>query len=140
MDPFRQAIHAHLSAATPVTGLLADGPDGIYHRRAPVHAEDPLVVFARRTELDGYLFGTGELLEATWGVRAIVKEDEGKAEALAEQVAAALDDALRDAVLAVAGHTVLWLRRVSAIDYEEPDGQARWHHRGGVYRLASEPS
>jgi len=140
MDPFRQAIHTFLTAQAPVTGLLGDGSDGIYHRRAPVSAADPLVVFERRTGIDRYLFGTGELLEETWAVRAIVKEAEGKGVALAEQIAAAIDDALHDAQLLVVDHRVLWLRRLSMIDYEEPDGQTRFHHCGGVYRLASEPA
>ncbi len=137
MDPVRVALHAILTAYAPLTALLADGAGGVYHRRALPHADDPLVTFQRRSEVPHYLFGSGQLDEATWIVKGVARGDDAQ---VAEQVGDAIDAALHDAQMVIVGHTTLWIRRLSIVDYEEPDGQTVFNHYGGIYRLATEPA
>lgn len=138
MDPTRAALHDLLTGAVRITELLADGTGGVWFRTAPMEAGQPLVSFDRAGPTRAILetFGNGGGCEAhVWVIKGIVQEDTPNA---AEDIAEAIDLVVHDTPLPISRHRTLWLRREQRVEYEELDGQVRWQHAGGMYRLISE--
>lgn len=140
MDPVRAALYTRLAAAAAVTSKLGLGANGIFHRRAPLSTTPPYVILDRMAANDYYLFGAGRYEGQVWLVKAIDGgQDGGDSATTVEDIADAVEVALHDAPLVVAGLNLMWIRRESRIDYDEPDGVARWNHCGGLYRLFVQP-
>lgn len=135
MNPVRTALHAALSGDATLTGLLAS-PDAIYHQRAPEGAETPYVIFHQQAGPRRLTFGS-HLHWDLWLVKA-VDRDESASDV--EDIDDAVEAVLEGAQLAVTGRAHLYLRRESDVDYPEPDGSKTYRHRGGLYRLITEPT
>ena len=134
MNPVRAALFDRLTTTDgPLDGLVGDR---VYHQRAPQGAAFPVVVFAKQSGTPEHAFA-GRLDRELWLVKAVSK---GASAAAAEEIDAAIDVALHDAPLDIDGHTRLYLRRESDVDYPEYDGADTYHHVGGHYRLFTEPS
>lgn len=133
MDQVRRALMTRLAGETAITTLLPDGADGIHHRLAPVDAAEPMVVFQRTSgsDLTG-TFGPDRWEGQMWLVKGVAQ---GESASVAEDLSDRIDNLLHDNMLPVAGQVVHWLRRESRVDFEEQDGQERWHHAGGLFRL-----
>lgn len=135
MDAIREALYDQITGAAGVTSLLGES-GGVYHRRAPDAAVPPYVIFHRQSSTAGWTFGGERLDTELWLVKAV---DHADSAAAAEAVAQALDAALNDVTLTIAGYTHLFLRLASKFDMGEEDGGRQFHHSGGLYRLAAQP-
>lgn len=135
LDPVRKALYDKLVATTGLTGQLSS-PTAIYHRRAPVDADPPFVIFHRQSGRSRWTFRTS-WRDELWLIKGVCR---GRSATDAEEIDAAIEAALNDAVLAVTGYTHLLLRRTNAVDYGEDDGAETFHHCGGLYRLAVQPT
>lgn len=144
MDPVRRAMMRRLSEDAAITTLLADGAGGIWHRKAPLDAQAPLVIFDRVDSHDlQATFGGARWEDQLWLVKAIARDDVGSdasATGIVEDLSDAIDALLHDNALPVDGHIVLWLRREQRVEYGDPDGLVTWQHAGGLYRLKLEPA
>lgn len=132
-----------LSGEPAVTGQLAQGAAGIWHRRAPASAQSPHLIFHRVSSHDlPETFGGARWEDQLWLVKGVARDgddDAVSAASVVEDLSTAIDELLHDAALPVTAHVVLWLRRESRVEYDEPDGHERWLHAGGIYRLKLEP-
>lgn len=130
MNPVRQALFDRLTADAPLAAIVAGR---IYHRRAPEGAAAPYVVFHRQAGTPRHALGDGGQLQTElWTVKAVAQ---GGSSAAAEDAADAIDNALHDAQIVIAGRALRYLRRESDIDYGETAGADTFHHVGAVYRL-----
>jgi hypothetical protein len=137
MDPVRQAIATKLLATSAVTNLLSS-PTAVYHRRAPVEAVTPYVLFHRQSaNHDEYTFDGHGVTNDLWTVRAVDRTFEA---GVAEDIAVAIDAALHWATLTVTGYQPPVVTKQLTVDYGEPDGAEQFTHQGGMYRLKLVPT
>jgi hypothetical protein len=102
----------------------------VFHTLAPQGSAVPYAIMQpQQPGVDAYTFGAGREISADWVVKVISdRQWPGQAINLFSYV----DGLMQDAALSVTGWRVLRCRRVSAIQYQDPD---RFWHVGGVYRV-----
>lgn len=140
MNAVRDALADRLAADAGITALVAStgGPfTGVYHRQAPKGAPTPFVLFTKMAGTPTYTFGGLGLQSDVWLAKAV---DRNANSGPAEDLAAAITACLTDAPLSIAGSPLLYLRRISDVDYGEPDGDHMYVHVGATWRLVTEPA
>ncbi|MFG1394564.1 DUF3168 domain-containing protein [Xanthobacter agilis] len=126
----RRAIHDALAADAPLTGLLGGAR---VHDVPPKDAAFPFVALGEAVVSD-WSTATEAGCEHALTLHAFSRSG-GRAEAFA--LAAAVQEALHDAPLAVAGHALVNLRATSAEVVREKDG--RTFHALVRFRAVTEP-
>jgi hypothetical protein len=137
MNPVRDALIGHLTQTAAVTDLLADGADGVYHRVAEINQASPYVIVTKMAGTPTYTMGGLALQSDVWLVKAVHR---ARTSRHAEDIAAAIDAALTDAQISIDGSDLLDLRRLSDVDYGEPDGDHLFHHCGATWRVTLAPT
>ncbi len=127
----RRALWAKLNGEGSVTSLLS-APAAIYAEVAPPSANFPLIVFSKSAGTPRYAFQARAFDTQVWLVKAVTRD--GSADA-GEDIAAAVDAALTNAVLTITDGTLLDLRRESDVAYAETEGDRLYRHRGAYFRL-----
>lgn len=119
-----------------LTGQLSPLVGGrVYDDVAPQTATYPLIVLHLMDGTDEYTFGGRSHEPHVWLVKAIDKS--GSADT-ADDLAAAIDDALTDQTLLIPGRTQLYLRRRTTVRFTEVDGDITYRHSGATFRLITE--
>src|SRR3990167_843787 len=138
MNPhdFDVAVYAKLTASTAITTPL--GGTAIYRQKAPENTDPPFVIYGKQSGVPNYTLGGVAFEDQLYMVKTVTLSNSG---GVAGTVADAIDDTLQDASLTIAGHTHMYLRRDSDIDYSEtgPGGQV-YQHRGALYRIKADPA
>ncbi len=131
MDGLRAAVFSKLNSDTTLTALLAT-TTSIYHRRAPLGASFPFVVYAKNAGAPIQFFAGAPIANQVWMVKAI---DRSTSASKAEDIDKRLNTLLTDPTMSLSDGTLLYMRRESDIDYEEgSDPDVVIHHVGGLYR------
>lgn len=142
MDAVRRAIGGWLLGTPAITQLLG-APTGVYHRRAPVDAVDPFVIFHRQAAGDDdRTFDGSPLVRDLWTIRAVSRRSSAETAhdlSAAEDIAAAIHQAMHWATIPVEGFSVSNIVRTQQIDYGEPDGAEHYEHIGAIYRFDLTP-
>jgi hypothetical protein len=112
--------------------LAAAAPGGVWRDVAPASQTPPFVVVSLQAGDTDEEFRHSQIEHEYWLVKAVTKGSSG---ATAETAAAAIYTALQGATLTISGYTAMDVSYVEPIDYLETDGETRWHHRGGIYRV-----
>lgn len=136
----RRALYGRMTGDSTLTGLLGTAAPGytqnIYYQLAPEGAGYPFIVFNRQASTPRYTLAERAFDNDVWLVKAIDRNTDTRSSAdQVEAVAARLDALLTDGALSISGHTQLYLRRESDIDYAEVDGDVIYRHAGSNFRL-----
>ncbi len=136
MNLVRDALHDRLAGDAALNVMLS-APGAIYHRRAPVTAATPLVVFDKNSGTPSYMLSAADGLDRqVWLVKGI---DRSGSASVAEDIAARTRALLHNHPLVVSGRPVAEVRRVSDVDYGESDGAELYQHVGGLYLVVTQP-
>lgn len=131
MDGFRVALFAKLNGDAELTNMLAT-TTSIFHRRAPLNAGFPFIIFQKQSGTPVWAFSGRPLDNQLWLIKAI---DRAASASKAEDIFKRFDLVLTDPVLILSDGLLLFLRRESDIDYDEgEDPDNIIHHVGGSYR------
>ena len=136
--PDSSAIDAALSAK-----LLGDAtlmaliPDGVYMDIAGKNAERFAIV-SLMSALDTGMFNARAYESPIYLVKAVEKDGSG---VNAKAAAARIDVLLEQGTLTITGYALMTMHRIERIRYTEVDDDqdARWQHRGGLYRVEVSP-
>jgi hypothetical protein len=132
MNGFRAAMWAALNGDASLTRLLAT-TSSIYHRRAPLAAGFPFILFAKQSGAPSWSFKGPPLDSEVWIVQGI---DRAPSAATAEDISTQIDTVLTDPNLTLSDGTLMYCRRQSDVDFEEgSDPDALIHHVGGLYQV-----
>lgn len=124
------ADNPHALIGSAVYSVLSAGTVPVYHSLAPQETGLPYAIMQpQQPGVDAYTFGAGREISADWVVK-IISDRQWPGQAI--NLFSYVDGLMQDAALSVAGWSVLRCRRVSAIQYVDPD---RFWHVGGVYRV-----
>lgn len=134
MSATRTAIYGRLTATSAITSLLS-APGAIYHRIAPSNTSSAFIVFHKQAGTPRWAMAGDPLDTDLWLIKAVCA---GGSATAAENIAAAVDDAMNDAPLSITGRNLLYVRRESDVDFGEVDGGEQWHHVGAIFRLTTE--
>ena len=132
MDGLRAAAFSKLNGDGTLTALLAT-TTSIYHRRMPLDAAFPSVIFNKQSGTPMWTFGGPPISNQVWLFKAI---DKSTSASKAEDIDKRIGTVFTDPVMALSDGTLLYLRRESDVDYEEgSDPDFAIHHVGGLYRV-----
>jgi hypothetical protein len=121
-------IVAALKAGTALMARISD----IYMGVGPGTATYPFVTVNFYSGADRALI-SGGWHDQTYTVKCV---DRNTSALPALQIQGLIDLALTaGTVISISGHTTLWLRRVTPIEYQEVDGEDIYWHCGGNYRI-----
>lgn len=130
----RSALYGKITASSAVTSLLS-GTASVYYGVAPASAAFPLIVFQQTSGVPVYSFKqNGAAYEnEVWMIKAI---DRSTSSNTVDSIAHALDTALTDANLSIAGYSQMYLKRESDVPpiVETVEGQ-QYRHAGAQFRL-----
>lgn len=137
--PVRRAIYGKLAGDSTLTTMLGTAASGysqsIYHNQAPATATFPYVVFSKQAGNPTESFGDPSALETDlWQIKAIARSTSAD---IAEAAAARITVLLNDAALSISGVSLLYLRRVSDVEYAEVTDGVVYQHVGSMYRLVT---
>lgn len=135
MNAIDRAIYDTLAGNSALVSAL--GGTAIYQWLAPQNADPPYVVYNKQSGTPAHTFRGVAYEDALYTVRAVTA---GPSAAQAGTIATLIDQALADKVLTIAGHTNIFLRRVSDVDYPEDASGVRFSHRGAMYRVLADPN
>lgn len=122
--------NAHALIGSAVYGVLSAGTVPVFHTIAPQGSAVPYAIMQpQQPGVDSYTFGAGREISADWVVK-VISDRQWPGEAI--NLFTYMDGLMQDAALAVAGWRVLRCRRLSSLQYQDPD---RFWHVGGVYRV-----
>lgn len=127
----RQALYKKLNVST-VTSLLGSGSASLVHEVAPPSAKFPICVFAKQSDTSTQRFGGNAYDSHVWMVKGVVRDTSASA---AEDIDKAVRDLLDFGSLTISGGDLMYLARISGIEYQENDGDQVFRHVGGLYRL-----
>jgi hypothetical protein len=128
----RQAIYQKLNVAS-VTNLLGSGSASLVHAEAPPTATFPLCMFHKQSGVtDNLSMGGTHMSNHLWLVKGVTRAPSAS---LAEQIDKAVFDLLHFKSLTITGGDDLMLSRESDINFSELDGDTKFWHVGGLYRL-----
>lgn len=136
----RRAIYGKLAGDTTLNNMLGTpAPNygkSIYHSKGPDKAGYPFVTIDRQSGIPTHAFGKPIAFEEdVWIIKAI---DRALSADAADDIAARLDVLLNDAVLSISGYDLMYLRRMSAVEYDEQDSGVTYKHSGGNYRITTQ--
>ncbi len=129
MSAMGTALVTTLRATAAVT---AAAPGGVWRDVAPASQTPPFIIVSLQGAETDDEFAHHQVETEYWTVRAVTKGPSGAGAATA---AAAVYTALHGAALTVTGYTAMDCSYDQAVDYLETDGETRWYHRGGIYRV-----
>lgn len=135
----RRALYGKLAGDTTLNNLLGTPATGysksIYYQEAPAGAAYPFVILNRQSGTPTEAFTDPSALENdTWLVKAIDQDSTADdVEAIAARVAVLLNDT----TLSISGHSLLYLRRQSDVDYSENTDGRQYRHAGSLFRLVT---
>jgi hypothetical protein len=128
----RQALYQKLNVAS-VTNLLGSGSASLVHAEAPPTAAFPLCMFHKQSGItDNLAFGGTHMNNHLWLVKGVTRAPSAS---LAEQIDKAAYDVLHFKALTITGGDDLFLSRESDVNYSELDGDTKFWHVGGLYRI-----
>lgn len=127
----RQAIYTALNVSS-VTTQLGSGSASLVHGIAPASATYPLCVFHRQSDVSTLVFGENAFDNQMWMVKGMVR---ATSPSIAEDIDAAARTILDFGSLSITGGRLLFIARVSGIEYTETDGDQTYRHIGSLYRL-----
>jgi Protein of unknown function (DUF3168) len=131
MDGFRAAVFAKLNGDATLTALLAT-TTSIYHRRAPLNAAFPFIVFNKQSGIAVWTAKGNPFDDQLWQFQAVDRSDSSSR---AEDISKRISVILTDPVMSLTDGSLMYLRRESDVDYEEgTDPDYLIHHVGGLYR------
>lgn len=128
----RQALYERLNTAS-ITTLLTDGSAGIVHGIARPQTRFPYLMFAKQSGTSRLRFGGNAYDDHVWLVKGVCVDSTSS---IAEDIAAAVAARLDFASLTISGGSLMFMARVSDVDYFEPDGDQTYRHHGALYRLS----
>lgn len=134
----RRAIYGRLAGDTTLTGMLGTPPAGysqnIFYQSAPDNPDFPIVIFNKQSGVPTQAMHDPTALDNdVWLVKAV---DHASSADTAEAIADRIKTLLNDASLSIAGGEVLlFLRRMSDVDYEEVTSGETYKHAGSLFRL-----
>lgn len=133
----RRGLYGKLAGDTTLNNLLAAPPTGysknIFHQEAPANAQFPFVLFNKQAGTPTGSFGDPSALEYdVWLVKAV---DRSTSADVAESIASRISVLLNDASLSISGGVLLYLRRMSDVEYLETADGVRYPHAGALFRL-----
>jgi hypothetical protein len=132
----RRAIYGKLSGDTTLTGLLGAAPasytKSIYYGIAPEGAAYPFVIFNKQASTPYYALSERVLDNDVWLIKGV---DRSSGADVVDAIASRLDALLTDGTISISGHTQLYLRRESDVDYSEESDGVVFRHAGSLYRL-----
>lgn len=140
MNALDVAIYNKLTGSTALTALTAGGTasPSIYQWIAPEGQDPPYVVYNKQASTPQHTLSGVAYENAIYTVKGVTL---GPSAAAAGTIASTIDTVLVNQALTISGHTHLYLRRVSDIDYPEAGpGGHRIHHRGAMYRVLADPT
>lgn len=127
----QEAITGIIATLRAGTALMAR-IGGVYMGVGPGTATYPFVTVSLYSGAERALI-SGGWHDLTYTVKCV---DKNTSALPALQIQGLIDMALTaGTVIAVAGHTTLWARRVTPIEYQEVDGEDIYWHCGGNYRI-----
>jgi hypothetical protein len=128
----RQAVYQKLNVSS-VTSLLGSGSASLVHAEAPPSASYPLCMFHKQSGVtDNLAMGGTHMNNQLWLVKGVTRAPSAS---LAEQIDKAAYDLLHFKALTITGADDLMLSRESDVNYSELDGDTKFWHVGGLYRL-----
>lgn len=134
----RRAIYGRLAGDTTLTGMLGTPPAGysqsIYYQSAPDKVNYPIVVFNKQSGVPTQAMHDPTAFDNdVWLVKAVDHSSSAdKAEAIVERIKTLLNDA---SLSIAGGEILLFLRRMSDVDYEEITSGETYKHAGSLFRL-----
>ncbi|MGE0460900.1 MAG: DUF3168 domain-containing protein [Vicinamibacterales bacterium] len=129
-----EAVMATLQGDATLASLA---PGGVYRDVAPENVPDPFVILQLQAHQDIYALAGVTAFEAPlYLVKAVGKNSDGAGAAAA---AARIHALLQGQPLAVAGFSVMDVRRTERVTYTERDGPVFWQHHGGLYQVEAHP-
>lgn len=137
MNELDAGLYTTLTGATAITDLLANGTASVFAWLAPENEDPPYVVFNQQADTPVYRLPAVAYENLLYQVRAVT---EGESAKLAGQIEDAVEAALTDQAVSVSGHTLMYLRKESGVDYVEVTQGQRYHHRGAIYRVMVAPT
>lgn len=108
--------------------LSGQGTVNVYYALAPQGGTPPYCIYQRQDAVDEYTFTSSEV--STDYIVKVVSNRNWPGEA--QSVYGHIHTAMQNASLSISGYQLLRCRRLSTIEYREPDG---FWHIGGVYRI-----
>lgn len=138
--PVRRAIYGKLAGDTTLNSILGTPAAGyskaIYHQQAPIGAGFPFVVFQKQSGIPTEAYGDPSAIDTDiWLIKAV---DRGTTADPAEAAAARIVALMNDASLSISGSTLLYLRRMSDVEYPEVIDGVGYHHVGSLFRLITD--
>jgi hypothetical protein len=135
--PVRRAVYGRLAGDTTLNNLLGTPAAGyskaIYHQEAPDGAQFPFVVFNQQSGVPTEAFDDPSAFETdVWLVKGV---DRNTSADTAEAIQARLTVLLNDATLSISGSVLLYLRRMSDVQYPEIEDGVKYQHAGANFRL-----
>jgi len=134
VSALRTAIFAALNADVALKALVGER---IFYQAAPQGSAYPFVIFGKQAGTPQHAFRGPAVRSDLWMAKAV---DRGPSASAAEEIDAALEAVLADAELTIADAELLYLRRVSDLDYAEVRDGETFHHVGGLYRVVVDPA
>jgi hypothetical protein len=131
VNGLRAAVFSALNGDPTLNELLAT-TTSIYHRRAPLDATFPFIIFNKQSGVPIWAFEDPPIANEVWLFKGI---DRALSSSRAEDIDKAINNVLTDPVMSLSDGTLLYMRRDSDVDYEEgTDPDTLIHHVGGLYR------
>jgi hypothetical protein len=142
MNAVNTALFARMDGDNGAGGVKTLSTGGIHYGRAPQTKSPPYVIFQKQTGTPSYTFtqrAADNMLYLAKGV-AVDSANEGGRK-IAGTIAERIDAVLTDYALPVAGKTLLYLRKVSDVEYIENDPETKQaiYHVGGLFRIEVAP-
>lgn len=120
--------------------LMALATDGVFFDVADNGATDFILVSQVDHE-DENAFEGCALEEFLYLIKGVFRSEGDSDGSKAKAAAARIHELYQDQPLTITGYAHSLTRRAERVRYTEVDGlDARWHHRGGRYRVAVSPS
>lgn len=132
------ALFGFLTKAKTVTDLLADGVKGVYEDEAPENSKAPLLIYNEVSAVPLWALGSHRSQDQyVYQIKAVTKGGTAKA---AAEIRDAVEAVLSDGALTIPARNVIVVDKLSNVRMSEMLDGARWRHRGGLYRIWTEPA
>lgn len=132
------AVYEFLSKAKTVTDLLAAGAKSVYEDRAPENADLPALIYEEVSAVPLWALGNSRAQDQyLYRVKGVAEGNSAKA---AAEIRDAVESVLSDGALTIPDRNVIVVDKVSNVRMTEMVAGARYNHRGGLYRIWTEPA
>lgn len=130
VNAWKAGLYSKLSGDSTL-GALLSGTAAVYDGKAPAGTSAPYVVFQRLAGTPSFTFGTTAYENQTVLVKGIVDGSKKTAGSIAERV----DTLLNHGTLTLASGTLMLMRRLQDIEYDEVVDGHVWRHVGATYQI-----